>query len=380
MKKKILFIADQFTGGGAERMLINIVNNIDRSQFEIYLLVMYSNIAESMSESLSADVNFIKLNIDKNHKRDNNSILKFGQLSYLIKVHKIIKSIKPSIVFVNKTSLSAKLSPLILFHKNTTWIARETTADFKSTVKSKALSLIYKYFYFYNHIVGQSDDMINNMHEVFRINKNRFVKINNMIDVEYVTKRASEVNEALYDVNFINLVACGRVCKQKGFDLLVKAFAQLPQGHRFKLTIIGQKHDKYNPEDITKEIENLIVKYKLEDRVELKGFQPNPYVWIKEADYFILSSRYEGFPNVLVEALSLGKPCLVNECPGGINEIMKDGFNGLLFSFRKGDFAGELEKLCRIDFDHKAISEDINRRYSIKSIVPKYNELLIAEK
>ncbi len=376
MRRKVLFITDQFTGGGAERMLSNIMNNIDAKQFDISLLILYSNIAQNMMKGLSNNVNVICLGINKNHKADKNRILRFKQLQYIFEVNRVIRDIKPDVVFVNKTPLSAKLSLLIPFHRTIKWVARETTADFNYTVKSSILKFIYKHLYFYNHIVGQSDDMINDMINTFGIKRNKFVKINNMVDVDFIGDKANISRNIGYKSDKINLLASGRLCRQKGFDKLIESFAQLPSDNNIKLTIIGQKYDKYNPEDNTKELESLIIKYSLEDKVELRGYQSNPYEWLKESDYFVLSSRYEGFPNVLVEALALGKPCLVNDCPGGIKEIMKEGFNGVVFDFRKGDFESKLYKLINTPFNHNDIQNDIKQRYSIENIIPSYNKLL----
>jgi len=123
-------------------------------------------------------------------------------------------------------------------------------------------------------------------------------------------------------------VATGRFDLQKGFDLLIRAFVEVKQKQpSAELYIVGKKDGIC--EDYYKEQKTLIDIYGIQDSVKCVGFQTNPYVYIKYADCFVLSSRWEGLPNVMIEALYLGTPVAAFKCVPIIERIItetKDGF------------------------------------------------------
>lgn len=120
------------------------------------------------------------------------------------------------------------------------------------------------------------------------------------------------------------LLAVGRLMPQKGFDILLKAYALAQkQGVRQKLVIIGEGKERGLLED-------LICKLSLQNYVYLAGFQENPYAWMKNAELFISSSRFEGFCRVLAEAQAVGTPVVSTDCPEGPAEVLQGGRSGTL--------------------------------------------------
>jgi GalNAc-alpha-(1->4)-GalNAc-alpha-(1->3)-diNAcBac-PP-undecaprenol alpha-1,4-N-acetyl-D-galactosaminyltransferase len=121
-----------------------------------------------------------------------------------------------------------------------------------------------------------------------------------------------------------SLIAAGRLHPVKGFDLLITAFAQLrdkyPDWH---LTILGEG-------PIRSELEDLRSRLKLTDRVHLPGQVQNVNAYLRQADIFVLSSRFEGFPMALCEAMACGLTVLATDCLSGPREIIEDGVNGIL--------------------------------------------------
>ncbi len=97
------------------------------------------------------------------------------------------------------------------------------------------------------------------------------------------------------------LLAVGRLTAQKAFDVLIRGFSQVRKNHRARLLILGEGEERLA-------LEELIREYELEQDVSMPGFIPNPYPYMAHAAAFILSSRWEGLPTVLVEAMSLGTP------------------------------------------------------------------------
>ncbi len=120
------------------------------------------------------------------------------------------------------------------------------------------------------------------------------------------------------------LVAVGRLTGQKGFDLLVHAFATLASDYpEWRLMIFGDGPER-------PALERMVADYDLENRIQLPGTSANHGEWIAQADAFVLPSRFEGFPNVLVEAMMAGLPVVAFDCDFGPAEIVTHDVNGLL--------------------------------------------------
>ena len=124
------------------------------------------------------------------------------------------------------------------------------------------------------------------------------------------------------------IVAAGRLIRQKGFDILLRAFAGSERARGLKLAILG---DGPLREPLLAEAARLGVA----DRVILPGFQANPWAWFARSRLFVLSSRWEGFGNVVVEAMACGAPVLVTDCDFGPREQVAHGVNGWIT--RTGD-------------------------------------------
>lgn len=125
------------------------------------------------------------------------------------------------------------------------------------------------------------------------------------------------------DRNIPVLIAAGRLSRQKGFDDLLSAFALIRKNRPLRLIILGEGDDRSK---LQQQIEQL----KVSGAVSMPGFQKNLYAWIAKADVFVLSSRWEGSPNVLTEALALGIPCVSTRCPSGPDETLQEGKYGPL--------------------------------------------------
>lgn len=141
----------------------------------------------------------------------------------------------------------------------------------------------------------------------------------------------------------VHLIAVGRLDRQKGFDLLLHAFERIRSRHRdLKLTIFGEGPER-------KALEKLSVRLCIDDAVQLPGVTTYPGAWIEAGDVMVLSSRYEGFPNVVAEATVVGLPVVAFDCPYGPRELIEDGRNGLLVP--AGDVDALAEAMSRLAAD-----------------------------
>jgi glycosyltransferase involved in cell wall biosynthesis len=134
------------------------------------------------------------------------------------------------------------------------------------------------------------------------------------------------------------ILGVGRLTAQKDFATLIRAFARVRQSHEARLIILGE--GEHRPI-----LERLVRELGLQEWVALPGFVENPYAWMRRAAVFVLSSRWEGLPTVLIEAMACGTPVVATDCPSGPREILEGGKWGKLVPV--GDAVGLAEAICQ---------------------------------
>lgn len=171
-------------------------------------------------------------------------------------------------------------------------------------------------------IVTPSEGVANELIEVFGARANRVHAIYNGFDLERIRELGRE--QLPREKTGFWIVTCCRLNDQKDLGTLINAFAQVKSQPYAKLIIVGDGPERGA-------IETLVNRYNLGSAIIFAGAQVNPFPWIGAADIFVLSSHYEGFGNVIVEALALGVPVIASDCPWGPSEIVDDGVSGRLF-------------------------------------------------
>lgn len=349
--KKIFFLLPGLTFGGAERVIFTLCNYLNREDFQPYLVLFNK---EGMPlELLKEDVKVIDLKVDR---------IRFA----IFKVLPLIRKEKPDIVFGGWGEVSAFLAPFVPFFKKTKFVARETNVV-SEHVKRKEIRFFYRFYNNFHQIIAQSDDMQKDLVENFKIKPDKIVKINNPVDVKFIQSQMIS-DEKKFNPSVKNVVAIGNLTERKGFDMLLNVFAHL-KDENIELTILGDGRDR---EELIRQKNELGL-----EKVHFLGIQKNPYPFLHQADLFVLSSRYEGFPNVLLEAGVCGTYALANDCPGGINEIIQSGINGEIQNIQNAkDFAEKIKELVHQNHDQTKIQESIISRFSRERIVEKYNQIL----
>ncbi len=347
-------------GGGAERVVCNVANNLDPQKYDVNILLLMQ--ADHVYVPLLAShVNVIYGGLRK-------------QLRYCaFFVLRSIRKEKPDIVFLGSGNLNALISPFISFFKGIKWIARETNTVSVYTPSKIARFFVRKFYNNFHVIIAQCNDMKNDLVNNFQTNPNKIKIINNPVDTGSIAI-ALQHNSSDAQVHFnngkINLVACGRLSNQKGFDLLLREFASLSNIEKYHLTIIGRNQDDY-----LDYLDKIISEQNIQNKVSILPFKNDIHAWLKEADIFVLSSRFEGFPNILLEAIYCGVPVLANHCPGGITEIVTQD-NGEVFSFAKeADFEDKLNKIQNTHYTKEKLQDSIKQRYGIEKKMDEYNEV-----
>lgn len=165
------------------------------------------------------------------------------------------------------------------------------------------------------------------------------------------------------------VLAAGRLTEQKGFTTLIQAFARARQSHPARLLILGEGEQRAVLETLVRELG-------LDDDVSLPGFEANPYPYMARAAVFVLSSRWEGLPGVLIEALACGAPLIATDCPSGPREILKDGEYGQLVPV--GDIAAIAQAIeLALDGKIPPPPEESRRPFELENVVNQYMEVLL---
>lgn len=181
--------------------------------------------------------------------------------------------------------------------------------------------LFIRYLYPYaSSVIVNAEGIARILSEKYGIDRKKITVIQNGIDAELVQTKMLEpvfdTDQSFFSADGYTCIAVGRLEKPKGYPQLIEAFqkviAKLPTA---KLIILGDG-------SMRTALEELIVKYSLQNNVHILGFRKNPFSYINKADIFILSSLWEGMPNVLSEALACGTPVIASDCESGPREVL----------------------------------------------------------
>ena len=367
MKKKILFLIPSLETGGSEKTLFNILNHLPKHLFALNIAtVTHKGV---FYDDLPSHVNKFFLNAKR-------------QRLAVKKIYKIIKKVDPDIVFtfnVNHLNLLVGMAKLFLQKSKTSYITRECTIlsilnRSYSSKKSFFLNSFHRILYpCFDIIITQSNAMKKDLIDHFSVPRKKILVINNAVDLENIRKKSLEF-EPSFDKSKTNLISVGRLVKTKRFDLILKGLTHIKNGNHH-LTIIGGK----SREDIDcfEKLKLMVTANKLENRVTFLGHKKNPYPFMKNADFLILSSLYEGFPNVILEANGLGLPVIAFECPGVNNEIIRNDFNGCLIENGNVSLlARTIQNAKKDKFNKDQIIQNVFENFNLDKIIKEYERLL----
>jgi len=379
-KKKILIRIGSLRHGGAEKVLITFLKNLPKNKYEIDLLlnlgsgkylaevpdwinVLYLNKGEMITTNRPAD-------LPKKAWRNIYQLVlkKFQKLLYKYK----LKDKKYDIEFAAIHGFRDEIlnSPL-KDSKKIVWIHNDLR---KTEFHNYTDDEIRKFFGFdkilviSDHIRRDFENMARNEDE-----KSRIQRIYNPLDTEeIISKSKMEQSEYDFDVNRPVFVSIGTVFPQKGFDRLLKVHKRLlDEGFNHRLLIVGDGYDFENMKKLKTDLG-------LDKTATMLGFADNPYPYLKQSDFFVLSSRYEGFPTVLYEAITLTKPIIATNV-SGVREMLNDGELGLIVeNSEEGIYEGMKRFLTEAetvsDYQNKIVK--FTQPFSLENSVRKIQEII----
>jgi len=289
-------------GGGAQRVISQMANSWVEKNHNIFILTISK---EKPFYDLNEKLNIIQLNMTG---KPNNPISGFyANLLRIKTVRKTIKSLSPDIVisFLTQTNI---ISTLACKSLNIPIIISERINPEKASISAIWKVARYIIYRLSNIIVVQTKFA----QEFFKGYKTRTEIIINPVKKIDLSR---DIKEPI-------ILAAGRLTYQKGFDLLIKAFAGV-SSKEWQLIILGDGPERNN-------LHKLITDLDLINRVQMPGLVKNIDTFFSRASIFVLSSRFEGFPNILCEAMAAGLPCISFNCNSGPLDIIDQKVNGIL--------------------------------------------------
>jgi len=319
-KINILFVIPSLNGGGAERVFVNIIRTIDDQKFNKKLLLI---------DDSGVFVKLIPPDVEIIAMQSRQTRFSFFQLL------KNINLLNPQLIVSTTNRMNILLLLVSIFLKNRTKIVVREPNMPSAQFNNKQLPLYYiwliKLLYpKADFIIAQTEAMKKEINQVFNIPLSNIVVLTNPIDTRYINDNVKKAKNP-YNNKKINIIASGRLKKQKGFDFLLRSFHNVVRNNQqFMLHILGEDDDNgiYKQELIS-----LSETLDITDNVVFHGFINNPFPYYKYADLFVLSSKWEGLPNVILEALYLKTPVVVTDCIPYFHEIIEEGKDGFIVNY-----------------------------------------------
>lgn len=368
MKKNIVIIVSAMNMGGAQRVVSILCNYWSQHGHNVTLISTFSGDKEQ----------YYKLNKDVALEKVTDSpflskIKVWNLIWKLINLRKLIKNQNPDVVisFLARVNVASALSMIGI--KSPLIICERTWPPFAS-LNNKFLRIYRFLFRGAKKIIVQTQKSKTWMIENFP-DTNVKVIPNPIIYPLPVLIKKSVSPKSLVLQNRKVILASGRMVKFKQFDVLIEAFSQIKDKYQdWDLVILGDGEEKDN-------LNKLSFELGITDRVFFPGKVGNISEWYKRADLFVLSSIVEGFPNVLLEAMSYGVPSISFDCDTGPRDMIQDGINGILVDPNEKELglSNAIDKIIanqELRYNLAKNSILLREKYSINNIIQKWNNIL----
>jgi glycosyltransferase involved in cell wall biosynthesis len=342
-----VFLMD-LDGGGAERVMLNLARGFADLGLKVDLVLVKAE-GPYMSQ-LPDRVRVVKLESSR-------LIFSVAALAEYIKQERP----KTLIAALEDTNLVAILAQklarvptqiVVTVHNHLTRDAQNATQ-----LKRKLAPFLARCLYpWADRIVAVSEGVANNLRELgFPPAKITYI-YNPIVTPELREHSQKTIADRCFDSPHIPIIlGVGRLEKQKDFPTLIRAFAIVRKQQLARLSILGEGSQKT-------ELESLVAELSLQGDVTFSGFVANPYVYMKQASVVVLSSAWEGFGNILVEAMFVGTPVVSTNCKSGPTEILQDGEYGKIVD------VGDSEAMAT------AIRETLNSDRDVEKLKARANE------
>ena len=341
-RRHILIVAPWSPHGvaGAERIIITLANGLT-SEYRVTVIAIAPG-AVARPETLSENVDFSTYNVP--HARAS-----IGRLA------SDLRAIQPDVIISNVAHISTNVTLAL-------WRARRriphvcVNHGMDAAHTMDRVHTIFSYLFCTEYVVV-SAGLASLVQRYLRWLRPRLTVIHNGLDIAHIQAQGKvplQPEHIVWSSDRLTIVAVGRLVPQKSFAVLLRAVAELVRAKKYpvNLLLVGDG-------ELRTELTQLTTELNITEYVHWLGWQHNPYQYMAAADVFVLSSYFEGFGNVLVEALALGVPVVSTDCPSGPSEILAGGEYGQLVPV--GDSAA-LALAIKETLAEKSDSERLKKR------------------
>jgi len=362
-RTKIAIFAPSLAGGGAERGAIKLAEGLARRGFDVDLVLAAAE--GPRLQEIPAEVRLVDLGARR----------VLGSLPGLVRY---LRREKPrglasvldhaNIVALWARKLGRYPGRVVVIEQNT---LSEAALNGKTRRDRLMPRLVRRFYPWADYVVGVSQGVADDLAQFVNLSSDKLRVISNPIVASDIGELArAPIDHVWFERGEPVFVAAGRLRPQKDFPTLLRAFADVRSRRAARLMILGEGPERGRLEALVEELE-------LADDVSLPGATPNPYAYMARSTAFILSSRWEGLPTVLIEAMSCGAPVIATDCPSGPQEILAGGRYGTLVPV--GDVAA-LAEAMEAALDGKLARPPVEswNPYRIETVVDEYLPLLVA--
>ena len=349
---KLVFVIKALDNiGGTERVTIQIANSLSMRSHQVHIVSLVGNNKPFFEVLPEVKLHYI-------HQGADNSIFPYRDLRRHYRLKNCFKSIEPDFIIVVDASRATFKIPACKPYKTIYW------EHFNSLMRSKPMQTLSR------KLVAKYGNWV--------------VTLTQADALSYKQKFGTEKVSCIHNPITINLpeytpptkhtaVAVGRFTGQKGFDLLIEAWSKVKDKKDWKLVIAGKGKQ-------TKLLQSLIDKFNLAQSVQLIPPTNNIQALFKDSGMYVMSSRFEGLPLVLIEAAAMGLPAVSFACETGPDEIIEHGKTGLLVPPMQTDALAEAIQTCILDEDlrmnfSKEAAEYVGKKFAEDTIINEWESL-----
>lgn len=316
---RIAFFTPELELGGAQRVTVTIANSLAKRGWDVD--VVAGHLDGEFVSALDSAVTTVDLDIPR--------VPGLGIFAGIPRLVSYLNEHEPAVLFPNRTHanlaaiVASRLSDADVYVASTEHSAIDRDGSWESRLARLLAAFGYRYA---DDVIAVSEGVAENVVENTHIPSTKTTVLNNPIDIEDILAKASAPvdHEWLDNPEIETIVSVGRLKPIKDYGTLLDAFAALNK-HRpeTRLILVGKGPEQDRLEAKARELG-------VEDYVSFPGYTDNPYVYMKHASVFVLSSKEEGLPTALIEALACGCTVVSTDCEYGPREILVDGEYGRL--------------------------------------------------
>ena len=361
-RKRIAFFMDALHGGGAEKVVVNLLEGLAK-QDEFNLDLILATKEGPYLDRVPEQVRIIDLQKDRtiaaifplmNYLKQNRPWVLIGNMGHI------------NVVALMAKELARTQTRLLL-------VEHSTLSVNKSNLKrAKLVRILMKWLYpRADAVAGVSVGVARDLEHQLGLKKEAVKVLNNpVVNEDLIAQSRADLEHPWFSADTPPVfLAVGRLNEEKDFSNLLNAFALVKKRKDARLIILGEGPER-------EKLEAVINNLDLKKDVLLPGFVKNPYAYMKRASCFVLSSKYEGLPTVLIEAMACGCPVVATDCPSGPDEILERGTYGSLVPIGNSEaLAKAMIETLENPPKTKFLMQRANK-YSIEKVVATYLSLL----